>query len=240
MLKKWIIGNFKSIGSSIELDIAPLTLLVGPNSSGKSTVIQSILLLTQTLASRRIDPQLVLNGEFVRLGSLGDVLHVRRDPIRSRIVKNPYLTIGFELEQTSGERRLPFLSEYQPTKVRVITKLSRRQISSDYPNERQPFVSRFDMNVQFITMEQDREGGEHPHPSSCSIRLTHRAEISGVSAKLLEDRKLVRENLMFRPVMSGDFSGAQPGVTSVGRLVEFLDMVLILFQHDGKWLTWYR
>ena len=73
MLTKWVIANFKSIADKVELDLAPLTLLAGPNSSGKSTIIQSLLLIAQTLSSRRSESQLLLNGEFVRLGVLDDL-----------------------------------------------------------------------------------------------------------------------------------------------------------------------
>ncbi len=42
MITKWKLFNFKSIRKETELDFAPLTILSGPNSSGKSTVLQSI------------------------------------------------------------------------------------------------------------------------------------------------------------------------------------------------------
>lgn len=47
MLSKIKIRNFKSIGD-LELELAPLTIFVGPNSSGKSNVLESIAILAQT------------------------------------------------------------------------------------------------------------------------------------------------------------------------------------------------
>ncbi|MCK4476594.1 MAG: AAA family ATPase [Methanophagales archaeon] len=47
MLSKIKIGNFKSI-EELELQLAPLTIFVGPNSSGKSNVLESIAILAQT------------------------------------------------------------------------------------------------------------------------------------------------------------------------------------------------
>ena len=44
MLSKIKIGNFKSI-EKLELELAPLTIFVGPNSSGKSNVLESIAIL---------------------------------------------------------------------------------------------------------------------------------------------------------------------------------------------------
>lgn len=45
--------NFKSFGPEMqEVSLAPLTILVGRNNSGKSSIIQSLLLLKQTLIQR--------------------------------------------------------------------------------------------------------------------------------------------------------------------------------------------
>ena len=46
---KFGIDGFKSIGHLAPLDLARLTVLAGTNSSGKSSYIQAILLLKQTL-----------------------------------------------------------------------------------------------------------------------------------------------------------------------------------------------
>ena len=48
------ISNFKSIQNSLEpqkIHLAPLTLLCGENSSGKSSLLHSILLITQSISS---------------------------------------------------------------------------------------------------------------------------------------------------------------------------------------------
>ena len=43
------VEGYKSFGKKQHLQIRPLTLLAGANSSGKSSVIQPLLLLKQTL-----------------------------------------------------------------------------------------------------------------------------------------------------------------------------------------------
>ena len=43
------IGNFKSFRDIQNIEIAPITLLYGQNSGGKSTFLQSILCLSQSL-----------------------------------------------------------------------------------------------------------------------------------------------------------------------------------------------
>ena len=42
MITKWKVFNFKSISEETELDLGPLTIFAGANSSGKSTFIQSV------------------------------------------------------------------------------------------------------------------------------------------------------------------------------------------------------
>ena len=43
------VEGFKSIVNRQEIEIAPLTILAGANSSGKSSIMQPLLMLKQTL-----------------------------------------------------------------------------------------------------------------------------------------------------------------------------------------------
>ena len=79
MITKWKVFNFKSIRKETELDFAPLTIFAGANSSGKSTFLQSILLVAQTLAHRVESRSVVLNGAFARLGQFDDLRSVDSD-----------------------------------------------------------------------------------------------------------------------------------------------------------------
>lgn len=90
MLRRWTLENFKPIRARIDLPVAPLTVLAGLNSSGKSSFLQSILLVAQTLSNQRLDEPLVLNGPSVRLGTFQDVCNERAGERRIRI--------GFELD----------------------------------------------------------------------------------------------------------------------------------------------
>ena len=66
----------------LRLPIAPLTLLSGPNSSGKSSIMQALVLLHQTMREHEWATRLALNGNGVRLGTVVDVvdeLHGRTD-----------------------------------------------------------------------------------------------------------------------------------------------------------------
>ncbi len=74
MLKQLRIQNFKCF-PSLRLPLESLTLLTGFNAAGKSTSIQSILLIAQSLRSGNRSAKLSLNGPLTRLGSPGEVLY---------------------------------------------------------------------------------------------------------------------------------------------------------------------
>ena len=73
MLTNWKVFNFKSIREETELELSPLTIFAGANSSGKSTFIQSILLIAQTLAHKVGSRSVVLNGALTSLGQFDDL-----------------------------------------------------------------------------------------------------------------------------------------------------------------------
>lgn len=74
MLSNWTIKNFKSAEDRTKLEFAPLTIFAGANSSGKSTIIQSILLVTQTIQNSVGSKSVILNGHIIKLGSFNDIL----------------------------------------------------------------------------------------------------------------------------------------------------------------------
>ena len=79
MITKWKVFNFKSIRKETELNFAPLTIFAGANSSGKSTFLQSILLVAQTLAHKVTSRPVVLNGALAHLGQFDDLRNADSD-----------------------------------------------------------------------------------------------------------------------------------------------------------------
>lgn len=96
MITKWTVSNFKSIVKETLLDLAPLTLFAGPNSSGKSTVLQSLLLVSQTLSHKVGSRSVVLNGALTRLGQFDD--------LRSYEGEFDQITIGWECQPNEAAR----------------------------------------------------------------------------------------------------------------------------------------
>lgn len=93
MIKKWSLKNFKSVKGARSLEFAPLTIFAGANSSGKSTIIQSILLTAQTIQNSVTNKSITLNGHISKFGSFDDIL--------SNGAEEPVISIGFEIEPLS-------------------------------------------------------------------------------------------------------------------------------------------
>lgn len=74
MLDALHLSSFKCF-EMLDLPLGKLTVLSGINGGGKSSVIQSLVLLAQTLDEREWSKSLLLNGPSLTLGSASDVIN---------------------------------------------------------------------------------------------------------------------------------------------------------------------
>ena len=124
-LRSITIENFKCIGDAVTIPIRPITLLFGKNSSGKSTVIQALIYMSEVLKSTEFDPKLSpiglldpnrtgggldpdrtgIGGDYIDLGSFSSLVHRQelgreiriRIEFDSSILEKPY-PLYFEQE----------------------------------------------------------------------------------------------------------------------------------------------
>lgn len=83
MLREYQLTNFKAFAGPETIPIRPITLIYGPNSSGKSSILQSLLLLKQTLQEAENPETLLLpKGNLVNLGGYREFIH-RHDVSKS-------------------------------------------------------------------------------------------------------------------------------------------------------------
>ncbi len=73
MLTRIDLQHFKCF-ETLKLPLRSLTLLSGANASGKSSVMQALVLLHQTMREHEWSSRLMLNGGGVRLGTVPDVV----------------------------------------------------------------------------------------------------------------------------------------------------------------------
>ncbi len=127
MITNLRIQNFKGWEDTGELRLAPITVLFGGNSSGKSSIGQFLMMLKQTTESSDRTAGLQLGGDrrsIVDMGTWDDMVHAHRsaaelsfdlgwtlpeplalcDPIEDREVRGDHLSLAARIGQTpSGE-----------------------------------------------------------------------------------------------------------------------------------------
>jgi len=120
MIKTWSVSNFKAISTtkvineenneSDALLLKPLTILCGANNSGKSSLLQTILLIIQTLRHPNKGYPLILNDEYVNLGTFDDIKNsnVHNENIEIKFTYEPinsfyfpYFTFPFNDKKTN-------------------------------------------------------------------------------------------------------------------------------------------
>ena len=84
------VGGYKSIRDETTIEIRPLTILAGANSSGKSSIMQPMLLMKQTLDAVYDAGSLLLNGPNIRFTQYEQLLPVK-------FKSSDTLTAGYEV-----------------------------------------------------------------------------------------------------------------------------------------------
>ena len=69
------IENFKGIGSRQTIEPRAITLLFGPNSAGKSTILQALHYLREILERGNVDPDVTIAGGLINLGGFATLVH---------------------------------------------------------------------------------------------------------------------------------------------------------------------
>src|SRR5579863_6873518 len=89
MLEHIHLENFKA-SRDVPARLAPLTVLAGLNSSGKSTLLQALAVLRQSYDSNGRTDGLSVSGQLVQLGKYGDLLTegTESDTVAITVVEN--------------------------------------------------------------------------------------------------------------------------------------------------------
>ncbi len=134
------VGGFKSIVQEHSIEIKPLTILAGANSSGKSSMMQPLLLLKQTLSSQYDPGALLLDGPNVKfteddqlLSRKGGGKTVNDFHVGIKLGSEIVLTIyfmqsknkgkGFEVERTIhnfGKQEYPLYRGMSQDEIKVV------------------------------------------------------------------------------------------------------------------------
>ncbi|WP_318496409.1 AAA family ATPase [Photobacterium leiognathi] len=115
MLRKLSLKNYKSFKELDSLELKKLTVVVGKNSCGKSSILQSLLLLKQTIESKQ-NVALNLQGEYLTYSSLQEISFGKPQ------INHAKITYGLETTDVFGAKTMchfevgnkKFTDGYQP------------------------------------------------------------------------------------------------------------------------------
>ncbi len=94
MLTSLEIENFKGIGARQRIDFAPLTLLFGANSAGKSSILQALVYLHELIERGSADvDRTELGGHVLELGGFARLVH-QHDTNRAIVLRAEFATPG--------------------------------------------------------------------------------------------------------------------------------------------------
>lgn len=90
MLKSITLENYKCFRDVTTIDIAPLTVFCGVNSSGKSSILKSLLMMKQTVEKESPYNKLAFIGNYVDNGYFNDIINVAGAKTGSFLISNTF------------------------------------------------------------------------------------------------------------------------------------------------------
>ncbi|MDE0162416.1 MAG: AAA family ATPase [Acidimicrobiaceae bacterium] len=162
-LRRIELRDFKSVAHA-SVDLRPLTVVVGANSSGKSTLLQSILAVTQAVRSGTPSAEFPLNGEFVRLGTFEET--------RNYLATQPggAMEVAFRLTGWRGYRTQRFSRGSEAMRDRELTEFAWRAYLGKASDKSEPgggFARIESLQIEIETIEPS--SGERTTALTCDV-----------------------------------------------------------------------
>ncbi len=232
--------NFKGIADRQRIEMRPITLLFGPNSVGKSTIIQALHYIREVLARRNVDPDVTVAGGLLNLGGFASLVH-RHELDRSvrlklelgisavEVVSELPLNCGNSLDESDfSELQLRYLrgdvgegEEVQTVGVELEVRWSEREAAA--------FVSRILVELNNVPLVAITSPAERGHAQLTDFNFLHpllqpvETEAGARARSPLEDLLwlLSRENAIDRSRPEMPQSELRVGIaTALGALPE--------------------
>lgn len=104
MLKSISLENYKCFKERTDIEIAPLTILCGVNSSGKSSILKSLLMLKQSYENELPYNVMTFNGKWVDNGYFEDIIYHDESTKSEEIEDGEFkISTSFSLIDTSDD-----------------------------------------------------------------------------------------------------------------------------------------
>jgi predicted ATPase len=215
MLNLLSLKHFKSIKDE-DFELANLTVFSGLNGMGKSTILQSLLLLRQSFDKNTLPKVgLSLTGEYVNIGIGGDLLFKDASLESIKIEAcwdNCYLELNFDYDKNSDMQPLNlsssyidenafeeslFVSNFQYLSAERISPKSVYDISEYAVNQRRSLGSKGQYTAYFLSQHGDKNitinALQHPSASTAHLIDNLNAWMSEITPGTKVITKLIPE-----------------------------------------------
>lgn len=234
MITSLSIENYKCF-SRLKIELGKLTLLTGVNAGGKSSAIQPLALLAQSLRAPSSEDTLLLNGPLVKLGTFGDVLPANSsNPNVTFSIASDVDDISWRLTSRSGERQMK------------VEKSASSNISSN-TTEKQLAVESSLLSLSYLSSVREGTADSFPLPELTTDE-TPDVGVDGRFAAYWYDRCADDEisplrlhpsesATSFRKQMDAWFSTLFPGAGANAQLVSAVQLASLQFRSAefGEW-----
>ena len=179
MIQKFSLQNFKAWENTGNIRFAPITVFFGPNSSGKTSLMQSLLLLKQTVDSPDRQNALHLGDQKtpVDLGTLSDILYTH----------NPEKKLDIRIDWILPEE-LKIRNVLNKFKYRANILGFEAQIGTQLPSER-PILERFEYTLKHAQSDQCSFSMQLDSDNSKTKSTAYRLEAKSYDLKRTRGRK---------------------------------------------------
>ena len=127
-ITKISVKGFKSIVEECQIDILPLTILAGANSSGKSSIMQPLLMLKQTLEAPYDPGPLLINGPNVQFTEASQFLSMLID---KKITDRFKIGIGTNISKSPHSVEITFKKSLNG--IEIVEMTSKGKSGDDTP-----------------------------------------------------------------------------------------------------------
>ncbi len=229
MIREVILSNFKCF-EKLRLPCASLNLLCGLNGMGKSSVIQSLLVLRQSFDLGNLrEGRLVLGGELTDLGTGDDVLFTDAEQD----------AIGFELHHGDHSEACELWFDYSKTADQLQADMDRFLLPEKW-HESPPFGG----NLIYVNAERIGPRKSHPHSESMAHRRDLGAHgeyamnfLNAYQHQLLgedDPRRVAAASRQLRDVVNHWLQEVSPGVHLGYETIKDADAIVAGFSFDRQ------
>jgi predicted ATPase len=149
------VAGYKSLHEEVGIDIAPLTIIAGANSAGKSSIMQPLLLLKQTMDASYDPGDLLMSGPNVRFTSAEQMMSRADGVTASQIAvglasEDESIVEIFEYRKREGIRlsRTTY-TDGGDRKLEIWPEMTQEDLQANLPPVLQRFQDAVELNLEY-------------------------------------------------------------------------------------------